>query len=332
MRPRIILHIGLPKTGTSAIQSALDASRDALLARSAVLYPAAGVARNTQETGHHNLPRQIRGLATFDPACGVLDDILAEIVSAAPEVAVLSSEGLWELAAHDPAQFSALVNRFAEIGEVDIALVMRPEDTFLESSYLQSLRGGHVRAEFERHLAMFEPRIERRMAVLDAIAARARGRLCLGIYDPRINAVESLLALVGLPGLAVDLEDPAPRKNLRWGIRHYASIAFAFQRYFRNDAGRQDKLREVGTFARREFPPGPTNFGLLSSADRALVKAVSWDHVRRALASIDGGGDIAAIEETWFADMPTPVLPLTPGMLEPHQYRLLVRFINDGIE
>jgi hypothetical protein len=86
---RIILHVGVHKTGTSAIQIALTRNRARLLDQG-VLYPLAGCpADPALHFGQHEVPWAILGR---DPDSPVLDRLRAEMVRSAAKRVILSSE------------------------------------------------------------------------------------------------------------------------------------------------------------------------------------------------------------------------------------------------
>jgi hypothetical protein len=73
--PRLYVHCGLHKTGTTALQDFL-AAQAATLARAGVLYPRAG--RPGVAGGQHNIAWRLAGDRRFDPAWGDLDALAAD--------------------------------------------------------------------------------------------------------------------------------------------------------------------------------------------------------------------------------------------------------------
>ena len=91
-RPRLILHIGTHKTGTSALQAALEAARPALLERG-VLYP------STQRPPWPELPKHcsvFHAAISNDAALQARerDDLLAEFDASGAQALLISEEGL----------------------------------------------------------------------------------------------------------------------------------------------------------------------------------------------------------------------------------------------
>lgn len=104
---RLVLHVGQPKTGTTALQSVLAANAEQLLSKASVLYPTrttpsepkhafaipwllgidnAAIRRRTRVSGD-----ELRRLSH-----GYWRSVLAEVQAARPDVLVLSAEGFWE--------------------------------------------------------------------------------------------------------------------------------------------------------------------------------------------------------------------------------------------
>ena len=85
---RVLLHVGLHKTGSTALQRFLANAAEELRVRG-VLYPVSGRPANSE--GHHNIAWQMGGDRRFRSFAGTLDDVASEI-SSFPGDAILSSE------------------------------------------------------------------------------------------------------------------------------------------------------------------------------------------------------------------------------------------------
>ncbi len=152
---RILLHVGMPKAGSSALQAALAAERDRL-ARLGILYPRgpfiprthnfllAGIAEKKRE-----LPRLLHNayrdrLDDIEPAFAAwMASLKAAIASRRPETLVLSSEWLFRLRADSKFdRLSAILGSLGGSVEV-VAFVRRPSDQYLSSAQ-QILKGSHV--------------------------------------------------------------------------------------------------------------------------------------------------------------------------------------------
>ena len=101
MKPKLIIHIGPPKTGTTSLQHYFLANRERH--QPIFEYPTIGLAENTKEPfAHHNIARCLsvapRARGQFSPDCGTPDELLHALEQRQTNVPVLlSSEGFWGL-------------------------------------------------------------------------------------------------------------------------------------------------------------------------------------------------------------------------------------------
>ncbi len=128
-KKKIILHIGLPKTGSTALQQALYQSRQGLL-RQGVLYPAQ-VYR--EDDPKHNfvldLVRKGRG-----------HDIGSEQGYKAASRIVISNEALSnDFYLHGPERNRQLAELLRAHGELEVCMVLRREREWLRSYYKQAV-------------------------------------------------------------------------------------------------------------------------------------------------------------------------------------------------
>lgn len=153
---KVILHIGLPKTGTTFLQSALYHNRGTL-ARRGILYPVTGTAATPelhdgvhvrgQCMSHNWLAMALLPLrwpefdATVQNAMpGLWDALDAELASSRAHVAIISSESFcWNLPAEE--HLFAIRDRLAH-HDVTIVYTERQPHDFITSMYGELLRGG----------------------------------------------------------------------------------------------------------------------------------------------------------------------------------------------
>ena len=133
MKPRLLLHVGAPKTGTTTLQHACDASRQALLA-CGILYPAVDL--NPEPPKHQWLTRP-HDFERF--ASNVLAVAEQARVSRAAHV-ILSCEGLFnqwfDVSAAGRSALAALNDRF----DVTIWVVFREPVSWAMSLYVQTVK------------------------------------------------------------------------------------------------------------------------------------------------------------------------------------------------
>jgi len=152
---RILLHVGMPKAGSTALQAALADARDRL-ARHGILYPRGPLISRTHNfimAGLEERPRQMPRLLRnayrdrLDEVGPDFDKWLVElrsgIASRRPETLVLSSEWLFRL--RGESRFDRLAEILRSLGDsVEvIAYVRRPSDQYLSSAQ-QILKGPHI--------------------------------------------------------------------------------------------------------------------------------------------------------------------------------------------
>lgn len=138
---RIILHIGVYKTGTTAVQSFLSRNR-AVLAERGVLYPESF----TKFDAHHPLPwalgvgHQAKDLSVRPDE--VVGAILQEADSAGADTIILSSEEFINLEA---AERLPKLKRLFDGHAIEILIYLRRQDSLLLSTYGQHVRMYSIR-------------------------------------------------------------------------------------------------------------------------------------------------------------------------------------------
>lgn len=136
-KKKIILHIGLPKTGSTALQQALHQSREALL-RQGVLYPAKV---HCEDDPKHNfvldLVRKGQGY-----------DISSERGYKTASRIVISNEALSnDFYHHGMEQNRQLADLLRVHGELEICMVLRRERDWLRSYYKQAVINQSVKGK-----------------------------------------------------------------------------------------------------------------------------------------------------------------------------------------
>ncbi len=86
---RLVVHIGMHKTGTTSIQRMLNRDRIALM-RQGIYVPLTG--KTTPKSAHHNLASALVGDVRFDPSLGSVDDFVAEVSAIEAPTVVITSE------------------------------------------------------------------------------------------------------------------------------------------------------------------------------------------------------------------------------------------------
>lgn len=141
MKPALILHVGMDKTGTTAIQSALARARDRLKSDCGLLVPRTGQQRDNSHHAFAFAAFGINGFQTADLA-GLFSQLEAEVASSGCQRVLLSSECLFKLPLKPGlAPFMTGLHRI--FGAIRVVVYLRRQDTWVESRYRHSVVSGH---------------------------------------------------------------------------------------------------------------------------------------------------------------------------------------------
>lgn len=142
-RPRLVLHLGMHKTGSTYIQAHLNAHRDRLK-KAGILVPVTGFAnlddplRDGANPGHHGL---VSALRRGDMAPWVA--LKKEIQSNRTETVLLSCENMGFPTLPDRDHWiDALTTQLGMFGQIDIVALVRRPDTYAESFYRERIAAG----------------------------------------------------------------------------------------------------------------------------------------------------------------------------------------------
>lgn len=168
----IFLHMGMPKTGTTTLQSFLR-KNDTELIKNGVLYPRV----RTHKTNHSFLVLPLREKGKFQPK-GLtrypiennlrgsvfqreLDRVLQQIERYQPHTVILSAERLFP-GLNRTKNFKRLAELIAELpGKITPVFYVRKPSDFYKSAVTQSIKGGH---------SYFQPKELRFKEVIDGVA------------------------------------------------------------------------------------------------------------------------------------------------------------------
>jgi len=178
--PRLLLHIGQPKTGTTTLQHQLHRQAETLLARG-ILYPA--TAQDWEQ--HSVLIPYLTGVETHTADChfpahwpgdGIAETsqlfwkgVRSQIRASRPDLVILSGEGFFTL--QQPVRLRRMGRALGQaFDRIDVLAYLRSPQSLFASNYQQSLkmRGIAVR-----------PRVQYYRPALEAYAAHGPGPLTL---------------------------------------------------------------------------------------------------------------------------------------------------------
>ncbi|MGQ0609810.1 MAG: hypothetical protein ACT4N9_01720 [Paracoccaceae bacterium] len=140
MKPALILHVGMDKTGTTAIQSALDRACRSLASEHGVLVPRTG---SWSDHSHHRFAFAAFGINgySFADLAGLLASLEDEVTGAGCGRVLLSSECLYNLPGKPGMEaFMAGLRRI--FGAIRVIVYLRRQDTWVESRYRHSVVSG----------------------------------------------------------------------------------------------------------------------------------------------------------------------------------------------
>lgn len=147
MAPRLIIHIGMHKTGSSSIQRFLSRNRIALRAFG-VLYPPSRGADGRRQSKHNALFTAIsheadtgRPHPQLGPSADIVRALGDRIAASGAGAAVLSAEGL----SGERPDFAQALAPLADRFEARIVVFLRRPDLWVESFYRQMVMSEEVR-------------------------------------------------------------------------------------------------------------------------------------------------------------------------------------------
>ena len=149
---RLLVHVGTRKTGSTSIQDALARLAPALRERG-IHVPSAG-RRHAASARHANLLGSLTGLR-YDAARGGWRELAGEIRASDAHSFVISDEALARTRPkHVAAAIAAIRKLAADCAlRIDIVAYVRPQCQYLESSFAEDVRAGHVMQPFGMHTA-----------------------------------------------------------------------------------------------------------------------------------------------------------------------------------
>lgn len=211
--PRLFVHIGVAKTGTTSLQDFLIRRRDALAA--AGLYVPLAGSDAEMGGGHHLLPWIMQGeyperWAGMEREA-LLDALVRELADCGAERAVISSE---EFSPLPEAAIDDLARQLARFDPVAVLVVRRSGDA-LEAGYRT-----HIHAGFEQTFDEFDAsrpidyfRLARRWTRLSP-----RGEIRLGSYDHPAVRGDIVGAVLGWIAPELEIQRPHEEPRLNVGI------------------------------------------------------------------------------------------------------------------
>jgi hypothetical protein len=206
-RKTLVLHIGMGKTGTTAIQRVFWANR-AALARAGIAYPAVGIVAGAHHLiSPHHLPHLTLGLPWrryLAPA-----DWMPRVAALPQPVVFMSSE---LVSSANPAHVAAFCAALAPVFDLRVLVYLRRQDDMIAATYAQAVKGGLQRRPLASVLMGRLPHYDYALRLTPWEAALGRAALILRPYERSQFHQGDLIRDVVLHGLG--------RDDLPPGFRH----------------------------------------------------------------------------------------------------------------
>lgn len=217
---RLIVHLGLAKTGTTVLQQCFHDNRQHLLDEHSILYPADGPNHFHFQSAVSDAPElliQIRreGLTTREEAkaraAKFLADFEAELKSCNAQTVLISSEFFSSMAQSEFQRFYELLSGYAE--EIWAVLYMRDPWSFSQSLMQQFVRDGRFGAPLK--YGYCSGQVETIRTCESIFGERLVVRPYFGGGPQRTDIISDFCEAIGIPGLpASSAEDPAANKSI----------------------------------------------------------------------------------------------------------------------
>jgi len=212
----LVIHIGTQKTGTTALQRFLFFNYSALL-KEGIRFIGAGRDKG-RRAQHNEFARAIQGRTDIAIWARLRD----ELAQSDSQTNLMSAEGFWFC---DPV---ALKQQLPDVKDVRIVVYLRRQDQYLQSLYMQAVRGGR-RDSF----ATWREKVPDRGKYLAAIEkwADAFGSESIIIrpYERNgtVDTIEDFSKLIGAKGLMkreTRHRSPSPRQELLYFMRAFNQL------------------------------------------------------------------------------------------------------------
>ena len=288
MKKRLILHIGMHKTGSTSIQRFFSRNRR-LLGLLGLCYPISIGPDGRRQPKHNAIFSAISHEADFGaahpalgPSANLIDSVAEEIARAPGRTAVMSAEGF----SGERPVFAQALAPLARRFDVTIVMFVRRQDLWVESFYKQMVQSREVRLAdpFAAFLSRPETAAHMDYATIAAWWADAfSGRIVVSPFEPDIDATTPLSLFLRAADLSprlawapyararenpspptalieqirqanADGRESAPDANQRRGeVGAYLSQSERIQLMNRYDPGNRDLLRYLRSPQRRRL-------------------------------------------------------------------------------
>lgn len=222
---RLIIHIGMHKTGTTSIQHALDANYASLRSRR-ILYPKAGRVRNGEiMSRHHPLAWSLMG-ETDQPLSVHIEPLRQEVKDAAPSVVILSSEHL--CGANLPPNVLQDIKQIFPSADRTWIIYLRRQDRLAMSRYAENIKTGKVAWPSGIRSRISVPSLDFKMVIQRLQHTVGDDKLVPVSFDAsKAKLIQSFCETAGIAAPDGRLADIRENTGLPWGTLQALRLANA---------------------------------------------------------------------------------------------------------
>jgi hypothetical protein len=310
VRTKLILHIGMHKTGSSAIQRFLSMNRWAL-GRLGVAYPPSIGATGARQPKHNAIFAAISHEADrkaphpdLGPSAALIEGAANAIEAATPRAAILSAEGF----SGERPIFANALRPLRDRFDVRVVVFLRRRDLWVESFYKQMVQNRDVREARPFHEFLAAKATQRHMDYLTILSwwADAFGAEAISVTPFEAGAGEPVRLFLSAAGLSPRL---ALLPYSKGAVNVSSSAETTEILRLANTLGlRPTKTQAAGVEAAMRGGQG----AFLTAAERAEINGAFDDddaeilrqYARADRANLFAGGAVTSRVESWAGFVP----------------------------
>lgn len=212
---KLVIHVGMPKTGTTALQRQLAQSSE-VLRKAGIDYPEAH--RDAEGIAHHGLAREL--LSGWETAAPTVANLEAYAGGTDAKQILISSEAFTNcLGRRVCFDFMRFIDVLGRRGDVSVVLALRRIDSFLESMYLHSTKTGETAVGLDAYM---RSRLRWSASFFSALSAVRHTGLLFALhfvkYERESRFQRSVLEYLGIgAALQTQLQGVTPtNEKLSW--------------------------------------------------------------------------------------------------------------------